>query len=76
MATGLCLNPELRHQARGARYGETEAQKEHFIAHNARRKCLKNFEEIHDRSQRDSTYRDSQLRIGWTEENCASIWTN
>ena len=26
---------------RGARHGKTEAQKEHFIAHNARRRCLK-----------------------------------
>ena len=28
----------------------------------------KKFEGIHDRFQRDSTYRDSQLKIGWTEE--------
>ena len=35
---------------RGARHGRTEAQKEHFIAHNARRRCLKKkFEGIHDR---------------------------
>ena len=62
---------------RGARHGETEAQKEHFIAHNERRRCLKKkFEGIHDRSQRNSTYRDSQLKIGWTEEKCAPIWTN
>ena len=26
---------------RGARHGKTEAQKEHFTAHNARRRCLK-----------------------------------
>ena len=46
-------------QHRGARHGNTEAQKEHFIAHNARRRCLKKkFEGIHDRFQRDSTYRD------------------
>ena len=50
---------------RGARFCTTEAQKEHFIAHNARKRCIiKNFEGIHDRFQKDLTYRDSQLRIG------------
>ena len=59
---------------RGARHGKTEAQKEHFIAHNARRRCVKKkFEGIHDRFQRDSTYRDSQLKIGWTEEKCIAM---
>ena len=53
----------------------TEAQKEHFVAHNARRRCLKKkFEGIHDRFQRDSTHRDSQLtKIGWTEEKCIEM---
>ena len=47
---------------RGARHSKTEAQKEHFVAHNARERCIKNkCEGIHDRSQRDPTYRDSQL---------------
>ena len=59
---------------RGARHGKTEAQKEHFIAHNARRRCLKKkFEGIHDRFPKDSTYRDSQLKIGWTEETCIAM---
>ena len=59
---------------RGARHGKTEAQKEHFITHNARRRCLKKkFEGIHDRFQRDSTYHDSQLKIGWTEEKCIEM---
>ena len=59
---------------RGARHGRTEAQKEHFIAHNARRRCLKKkFEGIHDRLLKDSTYRDSQLKIGWTEETCIAM---
>ena len=53
---------------------KTEAQKEHFITHNARRRCVKkNFEGIHDRFQKDLTYRDSQLRIGWTEEKCIEM---
>ena len=59
---------------RGARHGKTEAQKEHFIAHNARRRCIKHFfEGIHDRFQKDVTYRDSQLKIGWTEEKCIEM---
>ena len=58
----------------GARHGKTEAQKEHFIAHIARRRCLKKkFEGIHVRLQKDSTYRDSQLKIGWTEEKCIAM---
>ena len=58
----------------GARHGKTDAQKEHFVAHNARRRCLKKkFEGIHDRFQRDPTHRDSQLEIGWTEEKCIEM---
>ena len=44
MATGCILNPALRHQRgrpRGARHGKTEAQKEHHVAHNARKRCIK-----------------------------------
>ena len=59
---------------RGARHGKTEAQKEHFVAHSARRRCIKkNFDGIHDRFQLDLTYRDSQLKIGWTEEKCIEM---
>ena len=59
---------------RGARHGKTEAQKEHFAAHNPRRRCLKqNFDGVHDRFQRDSVYRDSQLEIAWTEEKCIEM---
>ena len=37
---------------RGARHGKTEAQKEHFVAHNVRKRCVqKNYEGIHDRFQ-------------------------
>ena len=77
MATGCSLNPALRHQE-----GETprsSARKnrrteEHFVAHNARKRCIKkNFDGIHDRFQRDPVYRDSQLKIGWTEENCIAM---
>ena len=55
----------------GARHGKTEAQKEHFVAHNARKRCIKNG--IHDRFQLDPVYRDSQLKIGWTEEKCIAM---
>ena len=59
---------------RGARHGRTEAQKEHFVAFNVRRRCLKKkIDGIHDRFHRDSTYRDSQLKIGWTEEKCIEM---
>ena len=63
-----------KERPRGARHGKTEALKEHFVVHNARRRCLKKkFEGIHDCFQRDSTYRDSQLKIGWTEEKCIEM---
>ena len=58
----------------GARHSKTEAQKEHFIAHNARKRCIKKiFKGIHARCQKDLRYRDSQLRIGWTEEKCIEM---
>ena len=56
-------------QPRGAWHGRTEEQKEYHSAWNAWKRCLKKkFEGIHDRFPKDSTYRDSQLKIGWTEE--------
>ena len=58
----------------GARHGETEAQKQCHIAFNAWKRCRKrvdgqeeHHEGIHDRFLRDPVYRDSQLKIGWTE---------
>ena len=45
----------------GDRHGKTEAQREHFIAHNLRKRCIKkNFEGIHDRFQKVLKFRDSQ----------------
>ena len=59
---------------RGARHGNTEAQKEHFVTQNARKRCINNiFDGIHDRFQRDPVYHDSQLKIGWTEEKCIEM---
>ena len=40
----------------GARHGRTEAQKEHFVAPKARKRCTKkNFQGFHDRFQKDIT---------------------
>ena len=56
------------------RHGRTEAHKDHFIAHNLRKRCIKkNFEGIHDRVKNDSTFRDSQLGIDRTEEVCIQM---
>ena len=47
------------------------AKRKHFIAHNLRKRCIKkNFEGIHDRFQKELTFRDSQLTIDRTEEVC------
>ena len=52
----------------GNRHGKTEAQKEHFIANNLRKRCIKkNRKRIHDRFQKDLIFRDSQLKIDRTE---------
>ena len=65
---------------RGARHGKTEAQKEHFVAHNARKRCCKkvdsqgeHFTVIHDRFLGDQVYRALQLAIGWTEQKCKEM---
>ena len=51
-----------KERPRGARHGKTEAQKEHHVAHNARKRCIKRKFGIHDRFQRDPVYRVSQLK--------------
>ena len=41
---------------------------------NLRKRCIKkNFEGIHDRFQKDLTFRDSQLRTDRTEEECIQM---
>ena len=58
----------------GARHAKTEAQKEHFIGHNARkRRTKKNFKGIHDRFQKDLRKRDAQLKADRTEEKCIEM---
>ena len=63
-----------KERPRGARHGKTDAQREHFVGHNARKRCIKkNFDGIHDRFLPDPVFRDSQLKIGWTEEKCIEM---
>ena len=59
-ALSISHNVIKKERHHGARHGKTDAQKEHFVAHNARKTCTKkNFDGIHDRFQRDPVYRDS-----------------
>ena len=56
---------------RGARHGRTEAQKEHLIAHNARRRCLKKkFEGIHDRVLKNRSLPPSLTSSIWVLSAC------
>ena len=58
----------------GHRYGKTKEQREHFIAHNLRKRCNKRgFEGIHDRFLKDPVLRESQLEIDRTEEVCIQM---
>ena len=53
----------------GHRYG-----KDHHIAHNLRKTCIKrNFEGIHDRFLKDPEFRESQLEHDRTEEVCIQM---
>ena len=61
----------------GARHGKTEVQREYHLAWNAWKRCCKkvdsqgeHFSGIHDRFLRDPVYRESQLAIGWSEQQC------
>ena len=66
----------------GARHGKTEAWKQYHIALNAWKRCRKrvegqeeHYEGLHDRFFffRDQENRDSQLKIGWTEQKCIEM---
>ena len=44
----------------GHRYVKTKEQRQHFIAHNLRKRCIKrNYEGIHDRFLKDPEFRES-----------------
>ena len=64
----------------GDRHGKTEEQKECFIDFNAWKGCRKrvdaqeeHYKGLHDRFLRDQVYRESQLKIGWTEQTCIEM---
>ena len=58
----------------GHHYGKTKEQKDHYIAHNLRRRCKKRgFEGIHDRFQKDPVFREPQTSIDRTEEVCIQM---
>ena len=64
----------------GARHGKTEEQKEYHTAFNAWKRCRKrvdtqdeHYKGIHDRLLRDQVYRETQLKIGWTEQKCIEM---
>ena len=78
MATGCSLHTALRHQ-------EGEDPTVLGTAKPTHRKNIlwpttlgrdfqkNNYDGIHYRFQRDPVYRDSQLKIGWTEEMCIAM---
>ena len=58
----------------GNRHGKTEAQKEHFIAHNLRKKCIKRgLKEFTIAFRKILKFRDSQLKIDRTEAKCIEM---
>ena len=51
----------------GHRYGKIKEQREHFVAHNLRKRCIKRgFEGIHDRFLKDPEFRESQLEASFS----------
>ena len=78
MDVGSSLNPEQcvikKGRPHGHRYGKTEEQTQHHIAHNLRKRCIRRgFERIHDRFQKDSIFRESQISIDRTDEVCIQV---
>ena len=58
----------------GHRFGKTQEQKDHHIAHTLRKRCIKRgFEGRHGRFLKDEIFRESQLEIGQTEEVCIQM---
>ena len=58
----------------GHRYGKTPEQRDHHIANNLRKRCIKRHNEgIHDRFLKDSEFRESQLEHDRTEEVCIQM---
>ena len=64
----------------GAQLSKTEAQKQYHIAFISWKRCRKrvdgqeeHYEGIHDRFLRDQVFRESSLKIGWTEQKCIEM---
>ena len=58
----------------GHRYGKTAEQRDHFIAHNLRKRCIKrHFQGIHHRFVNDLEFRASQLEHDRNEEVCVKM---
>ena len=58
----------------GHRYGKTAEQREHFIAHNLKKRCIKRrFQGMHHRFLKDSEFRASQLEHDRNEEVCIQM---
>ena len=58
----------------GHRFGKTKEQRQHHIFHNLRKRHIKRgCEGIHDRFQKDSIFRESQISIDRTEEVCIQM---
>ena len=67
-------------EGNGARHGKTEVQREYHLAWNAWKKCCNKVDSqgehvtgIHDRFLRDPVHRESQLAIGWSEQQCKEL---
>ena len=79
-ALSISHNVTKKGRPHGARHGKTEEQKEYHIAFSAWKRCRKrvdsqeeHYKGIHDRFLRDQVYRESQLKIGWTEQKCLEL---
>ena len=61
-------------QHHGHRYGKTTAQREHYVAHNLRKRCFKkHFQGIHHHFVNDPEFRASQLEHDRDEEVCIKM---
>ena len=61
----------------GARHGKTEVQRKYHLPWNAWKSCWKkvdsqveHFTGVHDRFFRDPVYREPQVAVGWSEQEC------
>ena len=63
-----------KERLRGAHHGKTEAQKEHFIAHDVRKRCIKRSVERNSRSRSERfKNRHAHLKADRTEEKCIEV---